>query len=110
MGDAYSAVMDVISCVCSVYSVKAGVPLFLKHIYSEDRGVVALHTFVDIFDTAESSETKGVWRQVESCIGRFDYLSLQVARLLLKNTLRRFLLCVRHGLPHVNGEQGMAQW
>ena len=73
MGDAYSAVMDVISCVCSIYSVKAGFPLFLKHIYREDRGVVALHTFVDIFDSTESSETKGVWRQVESCIGRFDY-------------------------------------
>ena len=77
MGDAYSAVMDVISYVCSAYSVKAGVPLFLKHIYSEDCGVVALHTVVDIFDsTAESPETKGVWRQVESCIGRFDFFIL----------------------------------
>lgn len=70
MGDAYSAAMGVISYVCSV---KAGVPLFLKHIYSEDCGVVALHTFSDIFDGTESSETKGVWRQVESCIGRFDF-------------------------------------
>lgn len=97
MGDAHSAVMDVISCVCIVYSVKAGVPLYLKHIYSEDRGVVALHTFVDIFDSTESSETKvfgGRWsRALEGLITS----SLQVARLLLKNTLRRFLLCVRHG-------------
>ena len=36
--------------------------------------------------------------------------SLQVARLLLKNTLRGFFLCFRHGLPRVNGEQGMARW
>ena len=36
--------------------------------------------------------------------------SLQVARLVLKNTLRGFFLCFRHGLPRVNGEQGMARW
>lgn len=48
-------------------------PFFFKHIYSEDCGVVALHTFSNIFDGTESSETKGVWRQVESCIGRFDF-------------------------------------
>ena len=111
MGDAYSAVMDVISYVCSAYSVKAGAPLFLNTFTVKI--AVSLHStqlLTSLIVQRNLPRPKvfgGRWSRVlEGLISS----SLQVARLLLKNTLRGFFLCFRHGLPRVNGEQGMARW